>query len=104
MIGRPFNEYQQLWNIGKNEIHKPEFYQKADECGCMVVLRYWNLFINKPYDLRGKTARKQVLKYYMGSHNMLVESSRSSCGGMHKDKNQWPHYKFSPRLVKCAVL
>ena len=61
---RPFNEYPTLKKLGKIEIHKPALYQEEVECGCMVVLRYWNLFYNKPYELKGEEARKQVLKYY----------------------------------------
>ena len=63
-VDRPFNEYQCLRELGNIEIHKPEFLQEADECGCMVVLRYWHLFHGKPYNLSGKEARAQVLNYY----------------------------------------
>ena len=83
-VGRPFNEYPQLRNIGKIEIRKSEFYQKIDENGCMVVLCYWNLFLNKPYDLRGKLARRQFLKYYMENHTMPAQGSPSSCEVIHK--------------------
>ena len=61
---RPFNEYPTLKKLGKIDIHKPTLYQEEVECGCMVVLRYWNLFYKKPYELTGEEARKQVLKYY----------------------------------------
>ena len=62
---RPFNEYPELRDLGEIEIHVPTEYQAEEECGCMVVLRYWQLFHNAQHtDLRGKAARVQVLKYY----------------------------------------
>jgi len=36
---RPFNENPQLREIGEIEIHKHEFHQEEEKCGCMV-LRY----------------------------------------------------------------
>ena len=78
-FGRPFTEYKHLWNIGQIEIHTPEFYQEGDECGCMVVLRYWHLFHGKPYNLSGKRAqRAKVLNYYKGNHSMLAEGTARS--------------------------
>ena len=62
---RPFNEYPELSDLGEIEIHVPPKYQEEVECGCMVVLRYWQLFHNAQHNkLRGKAARAQVLKYY----------------------------------------
>ena len=62
--GRPFNEYPDLRSLGEIEIHIPAKWQVEIECGCMVVLRYWQLFYGKQYNLNGKKARDQVLKYY----------------------------------------
>ena len=39
-VGRPFNEYPDLKNLGEIEIHEPDVRQVEVECGCMVVLRY----------------------------------------------------------------
>ena len=62
---RPFNEYPELRELGEIKIHVPTQYQEEEECGCMVVLRYWQLFHNAQHcKLRGKAARIQVLKYY----------------------------------------
>ena len=67
---RPFNEYPGLRDLGKIEFHVPVEYQAEVECGCMVVLRYWELFHNaQHHDLRGKAARVQVLKYYNRDNN-----------------------------------
>ena len=44
-------------------------WQAEVECGCMVVLRYWQLFQGKRYILNGKKARDQVLKYYSRDTN-----------------------------------
>ena len=63
---RPFNEYPNLRELGDMEIHVPaeDEWQQEEECGCMVVLRYWQLFHNAQHNkLRGKAARVQVLKY-----------------------------------------
>ena len=58
-------KYINIFNLGKIEFHVPTEYQAEEECGCMVVLRYWQLFHNEQHtDLRGKEARVQVLKYY----------------------------------------
>ena len=52
--GRPFSEYSDLRNLGDIKIHEPEVWQEEVECGCMVVLRYWQLFHGKQYNLKGK--------------------------------------------------
>ena len=41
--GRPFNEYPDLKSLGEIEFHVParDEWQVEEECGCMVVLRYW---------------------------------------------------------------
>ena len=44
-------------------------------CGCMVVLRYWQLFHNKRYNLKGTKARAQVLKYYNRDNSKGVEGT-----------------------------
>ena len=62
--GRPFNEYPDLRSLGEIGIHLPAKWQVEIECGCMVVQRYWQLFYGKEYNLNGKKARDQVLKYY----------------------------------------
>ena len=54
------------------EIHVPaeDEWQEEEECGFMVVLRYWQLFHNAQHNkLRGKAARVQVLKYYNRDNN-----------------------------------
>ena len=48
---------------------EPEVWQAEEECGCMVVLRYWQLFQGKQYILNGKKAQDQVLKYYFRDTN-----------------------------------
>ena len=70
--GRPFNEYPDLKSLGEIEFHVPaqDEWQEEEECGCMVVLRYWQLFHNAEHNkLRGKAARDQVLKYYNRDNN-----------------------------------
>ena len=70
--GRPFNEYPDLKSLGEIEFHVParNEWQVEEECGCMVVLRYWQLFHNAKHNkLRGKAARDQVLKYYNRDNN-----------------------------------
>ena len=50
-----------------------------DRCGCMVVLRYWQLFYNEQHThLRGKEARDQVLKYY-NTDNSNDEKGTDNC-------------------------
>ena len=49
---RPFSEYPDLRNLGEIEFHEPKVWQKEVECGCMVVLRYWQLFHGKQYTLK----------------------------------------------------
>ena len=69
---RPFNEYPGLRKLGDMEIHIPaeNEWQVEVECGCMVVLRYWQLFHNAKHNqVRGEAARVQVLKYYTGDTN-----------------------------------
>ena len=69
---RPFNEYPGLRKLGDMEIHIPaeKEWQVEVECGCMVVLRYWQLFHNAKHNkVRGEAARVQVLKYYTGDNN-----------------------------------
>ena len=54
------------------EIHIPaeKEWQVEVECGCMVVLRYWQLFHNAKHNkVRGEAARAQVLKYYTRDNN-----------------------------------
>ena len=56
-------------------IHEPKLYQEELECGCMVVLRYWQLFRGKLYNLKGNESRARVLKYYNVNNSMLVEGT-----------------------------
>ena len=58
-------------------IHEPKLYQEELECGCMVVLRYWQLFHGKLYNLKGNESRARVLKYYNVNNSMLVEGTGS---------------------------
>ena len=41
--GRTFSEYPDLRNLGDIEIHAPDVWQAEVECGCMVVLGFWQL-------------------------------------------------------------
>ena len=62
------------------EIHVPaeDEWQQEDECGCMMVLRYWQLFHNaKHQNLRGKAARVQVLKCYNRDNNKEVKGTEN---------------------------
>ena len=43
----------------------------------MVILRYWQLFHSKRYNLKGKEARAQVLKYYNRDNNKGVEGTEN---------------------------
>ena len=66
LIASGNNLIPDLRKLGDMEIHVPAEYewQEEEECGCMVVLRYWQLFHNAQHNkLRGKAARVQVLKY-----------------------------------------
>ena len=50
--------------------------RREEECGCMVVLRYWQLFYNEQHThLRGKEARDQVLKYYNRDNSKEVKGT-----------------------------
>ena len=73
--GRPFNEYPDLRSLG--EIHEPKVWQTEVECGCMMVLRYWQLFHDKKYTLEGEEARVEVLKYYNRDNNKGVEDTEN---------------------------
>ena len=73
---RPFNEYPELQELGDVEFYVPAEYQAEVECGCMVVLRYWQLFYNEQHThLRGKEARDQVLKYYNRDNSKEVKGT-----------------------------
>ena len=84
--GRPFSEYSDLRNLGEIEIHEPDVWQMEVECGCMVVLRYWELFHGKQYNLKGKKARDRVLKFYNRDNNK-GEKGNENCEGQ---TNQHP--------------
>eukprot|EP00944_MAST-04C_sp_MAST-4C-sp1_P010765 g10765.t1 len=71
----PLIDYLDLKTLRKIEIHKRKVWQAGVECGCMVVLRYWQLFHGKPYILHGEKAREQVLKYYEGNNNRGAEGA-----------------------------
>ena len=75
--GRPFSKYPDLSVFGKIEFHEPKVWQTEAECGCMVVLRYWHLFHNKQYNLKGTKARAQVLKYYNRDNNKGAEGNKN---------------------------
>ena len=78
--GRPFNECPDLKSLGEIEIHvlAEKELQVEEECGCMVVLRYWQLFHNATHNnLRGKAARVQVLKYYNRDNNKEVKGTEN---------------------------
>ena len=69
--GRPYSEYKDLGELGEIELNEPKVWQTEVECGCTVVLRYWQLFHSKRYTLKGKEARAQVLKYYNRDNTLL---------------------------------
>ena len=75
---RPYSEYPDL-SVFRDiiEIHEPKVWQREAECGCMVVLRYWQLFHSKRYTLKGKEARAQVLKYYNRDNNKGVKGTEN---------------------------
>ena len=76
-LGRSTNT-QICRNLGEIEFHVPAEYQAEEECGCMVVLRYWQLFHNAQHNnLRGKAARVQVLKYYNRDNNKEVKGTEN---------------------------
>ena len=83
--GRPFSEYPDLRNLGDIEIHAPRVWQVRVECGCMVVLRYWQLFHGKQYNLNGEKARDQVMKYYNRDNNKGGEGTKN-CEGQRNQK------------------
>ena len=43
----------------------------------MGILRYWQLFYGKQYNLKGTKARAQVLKYYNRDNNKGVEGTEN---------------------------
>ena len=83
--GRPFSEYSDLRNLGHIEIHEPDVWRVEVECGCMVVLRYWQLFHGKQYNLKGKKARDQVLKFYNRDNNKRRKGT-DNCEGQTTQK------------------
>ena len=103
----PFNEYPELRDLGEIECHVPTEYQAEEECGCMVVLRYWQLFHNEHHtDLRGKQARIQVLKYYnrdnskevKGTDNCDEEQTQQT-----RSRTALTHKGLSSRLFRCCL-
>ena len=111
--GRPFNEYPDLKSLGEIEFHLPaqEEWQEEEECVCMVVLGYWQLFHNAKHNkLRGKAARDQVLKYYnrdntnegKGTENCdeeQTQQSRSRTALTHSDSySRWIRRCLRKRL------
>ena len=64
-----YSTYPELQELGDVEFHVPTEYQAEEECGCMVVLKYWQLFHGEQYNLNGEKARDQVLKYYNRDNN-----------------------------------
>ena len=57
------------------QFYSMQVWQTEVECGCMVLLRYWQLFYGKQYNLKGEKARAQVLKYYNRDDNKGVEGT-----------------------------
>ena len=88
------------------EIHEEEW-QEEEECGCMVVLRYWQLFHNAQHNkLRGKAARVQFLKYYNRENNKEVKGTEN-CD---EEQTQQPrsrtaltHQGFYSRFIKRCL-
>ena len=69
------------------QFYSMQVWQTEVECGCMVLLRYWQLFYGKQYNLKGEKARAQVLKYYSRDNNKGVEGTESC------DKEQTKHFR-----------
>ena len=95
--GRPFNEYPDLKSLGEIEFHVParDEWQVEEECGCMVVLRYWQLFHNAEHNkLRGKAARDQVLKYYNRDNNNEGKGTENC------DEEQTKHLRSRTALTR----
>ena len=59
--GRPLIDYPDLRDYRRNRDSQAQSVASGVECGCMVVLRYWQLFHGKPYTLNSEKAREQVL-------------------------------------------
>ena len=90
---RPFNEYPGLRDLGEIEFHVPaqDEWQVEEECGCMVVLRYWQLFHNAEHNkLRGKAARDQVLKYYNRDNNNEGKTLKTVMKSKHNNQGHGP--------------
>ena len=75
--GRPYSEYKDLGELGEIEFHEPKVWQTEVECGCTVVLRYWQLFHGKQYTLKCKKAHDQVMKYYNRGNNKGVKGTEN---------------------------
>ena len=69
---------------------EPEVWQAEEECGCMAVLRYWQLFHGNHYNLNGEEARARALKYYDRDNKKGVEGTencneeQTKCNNPHK--------------------
>ena len=63
------------------------------ECGCMVALRYWQLFHGKQYTLKGKKAHDQVMKYYNRGNNKGVKGTENC------DEEQTKHLRSRTALT-----
>ena len=100
---RPFNEYPELRELGEIEFHVPTEYQAEEECGCMVVLRYWQLFHNEQHtDLRGKEARVQVLKYYNRDISKEVKALTTVMKSKHNKQGQGPLSHIMVFRLDCS--
>ena len=92
---RPYSEYPDL-SVFRDiiEIHEPKVWQREAECGCMVVLRYWQLFHGNHYNVNGEEARARVLKYYDRDNNKGVEGTENC------DEEQTKHLRSRTALTR----
>ena len=93
--GRTFSEYPDLRNLGDIEIHAPDVWQAEVECGCMVVLRFWQLFHGKQYNLNGEKARDQVLKHYNRDDNKGGGGTKNYEGQTNQKRSRTGHTQRS---------
>ena len=101
--GRPFSEYQDLRNLGDIEIYTRNIWQAEVECGRMVVLRFWQLFHDEQYNLKGKKARDQVWKYYNRDDNKGRKALKIVKGKQSKE-GHGPLSHAKVFLLECWVV
>ena len=72
--------------------------------GVLRYYDYWHLFHAKPYELRGKQAREQLLNYYDGNHSWwkALEAVMRSNKKNKQGHGPLPHAKVL--LVRCWIM